>query len=63
MASSMNAMALATRLSKSLARRRLRLSQPMVRSTTHRRGGTVNLSTEDREGWNAAGATRQPRHR
>jgi hypothetical protein len=25
--------------------------------------GTVNLSAEDREGWDAAGATRQRRHR
>jgi hypothetical protein len=25
--------------------------------------GTVNLSAEDREGWNAADPTRQPRHR
>ena len=27
-----------------------------------RPGGTVNLSAEDREGWNAAGPTRRPRH-
>jgi transposase-like protein len=25
--------------------------------------GTVNLLAEDREGWDAAGATRPPRHR
>jgi hypothetical protein len=36
----------------------------LLRPVAARRGsGTVNLSAEDREGWNAAGATRQPRHR
>src|SRR5271165_7589701 len=48
-ASRRNASALSVRLSKSLARRRQRLSQARVRSTTHRIGSTSNpLALSDR---------------
>src|SRR5271157_2769345 len=48
-ASRRNASALSVRFSKSLARRRQRLSQARVRSTTHRIGSTSNpLALSDR---------------